>query len=58
MGVLHEEVIARLADSRGYSGPTRAEFDAQTENTNKRLVPLEAVIRTHSVEIDELKRRL
>jgi chromosome segregation ATPase len=57
MHVLHEDVIARIAATPEYTGPTRAEFAELKEMLSRRLDPLEAAVRLHSVEIDQLKRR-
>jgi chromosome segregation ATPase len=56
MHVLHEDVIARIAATREYTGPTRAEFAELKEMLGRRLDPLEATVRLHSREIDKLKR--
>ena len=56
MHVLHEDVIARIAATREYTGPTRAEFAELKEMIGRRLDPLEATVRLHSREIDKLKR--
>lgn len=57
MHVRHEDVIARIAATPEYTGPTRAEFAELKEMLSRRLDPLEAAVRLHSVEIDQLKRR-
>jgi chromosome segregation ATPase len=61
MLVLHEEVMANMRGGREYEGPTRVEMveaDAGLkEEITRRLDPLEAVVRRHSAEIDQLKQR-
>lgn len=56
MHVLHEEVIGRIADTREYTGPTREEFNELKEMIGRRLDPLEAAVRHHTVEIERLKQ--
>jgi hypothetical protein len=60
MHVLHEDVIARIAAIPEYTGPTRAEMDQGfadiRELIGRRLDPLEATVRQHSIEIERLKR--
>ena len=55
MHVLHEDVIARIAAIPEYPGPTKAEFASLREMIERRLDPLEAVVREHSAEIEQLK---
>jgi hypothetical protein len=57
MGVLHEEVLDRIAGTREYTGPTREEFTELKEMIGRRIDPLEATGRQHSVEIERLKRK-
>jgi hypothetical protein len=54
--VLHEDVIARIAAVPEYTGPTRAEFAELRELIGRRIDPLEATVRHHSVEIERLKQ--
>jgi chromosome segregation ATPase len=60
MHVLHEDVIARIAAIPEYSGPTRAEmqqsFADLRETIERRLDPLEATVRQHTIEIERLKQ--
>jgi hypothetical protein len=60
MHVLHEDVIARIAAIPKYTGPTRAEveqgFADLRELIERRLDPLEAVVRQHSIDIEHLKQ--
>jgi chromosome segregation ATPase len=60
-GVLSEEAFARIAATREYTGPTRAEmndaFADLKETLTRRLDPLEATVRQHSVRLDHLEKR-
>jgi chromosome segregation ATPase len=56
MHVLHEDVIARIAAIPEYSGPTKAEFAELREMIERRLDPLERVVRRHDADIERLKR--
>lgn len=56
MGVMHEDVLDILSATRGYTGPTKEEFAALEERIGRRLDPLEAIARQHSIEIERLKR--
>jgi hypothetical protein len=60
MHVLHEDTIARIAAIPEYTGPTKAEMDQGfagiRELIARRIDPLEAVVRRHSIEIARLKR--
>ena len=56
MGVLYEHAITTLADSHGYTGPTREEFAELKEMIGRRIEPLEKVVRRHSADIEDLKR--
>ena len=56
MHVLHEDVIARIAAIPEYSGPTKAEFAELREMIERRLDPLERVVRQHGADIERLKR--
>jgi hypothetical protein len=61
MHVLHEDVIARIAAIPEYTGPTKAEMDQGfadvREMISRRLDPLEATVRQHSIDIEQLKRQ-
>jgi hypothetical protein len=61
MGVLHEEALGRIAATREYTGPTKAEmnqaFADLTETITRRLDPLEAAVRQHSLRLDRLEKR-
>jgi chromosome segregation ATPase len=54
MHVLHEDLKHDI--SAMYSGPTSAEFAELREIVERRLDPLEAAVRQHSIDIDRLKR--
>jgi hypothetical protein len=60
MHVLHEDVIARIAAIPEYTGPTKAEmqqgFAELREAIDRRLDPLEATVRQHTIEIERLKQ--
>jgi archaellum component FlaC len=56
MHVLHEDVIARIAAIPEYSGPTRTEFAEFRELIERRLDPLERLVRQHDADIERLKR--
>jgi len=60
MHVLHEDVIARIAAIPDYSGLMKAEIAHGVaelrEVIERRLDPLEAVVRQHSIEIERLKQ--
>jgi archaellum component FlaC len=60
MHVLHEDVIARIAAIPEYTGPTKAEmnhgFADLREMIGRRLDPLEATVRQHSIDIERLKQ--
>ncbi len=55
MHVLHEDVIGRIAALPEYIGPTKAEFAELKEMIGRRLDPLEATVRQHSLDIERLK---
>lgn len=61
VGVLHEDVIARLAGASERKAVTADQFAAGIaeikEELGRRLDPLEATVRAHSQDIAELKRR-
>jgi hypothetical protein len=56
---LHEDVIARIAAIPEYSGPTKGEiqqgFAELRETIERRLDPLESIVRQHTIEIERLK---
>jgi hypothetical protein len=58
---LSEEAFARIAATREYTGPTRAEmndaFADLKETLTRRLDPLEATVRQHSVRLDHVEKR-
>jgi hypothetical protein len=56
MHVLHEDVIARIAAIPEYSGPTRTEFAEFRKLIERRLDPLERLVRQHDADIERLKR--
>ncbi len=56
MRVLHEDAIARIAATPEYTGPTKAEFAELRDMIGRRLDPLEAAVRDHSVRIGRLER--
>src|SRR5690348_11667185 len=56
MGVLYEHSITTLADSHGYTGPTKEEFAELKEIIGRRIEPLEKVVRRHSADIEGPKR--
>jgi len=60
MHVLHEDVIAHIAAIPEYTGPTKAEmehgFAELREMIDRRMVPLEATVRQHSLDIERLKQ--
>lgn len=60
MHVLHEDVIARIAAIPEYAGPTKSEiqqgFAELRETIERRLDPLEAIVRQHTIEIERLKQ--
>jgi hypothetical protein len=59
MRVLHVDVITRIAAGAQDTAPARAErqrgFADLRELIGRRLDPLEATVRQHSIEIDRLK---
>jgi chromosome segregation ATPase len=61
MGVLHEDGIARLKAMPERDVPTRSEVNealaACREDTDRRLDPLEAIVREHSKQLGQPKRR-
>jgi hypothetical protein len=60
MRMLHEDVIDRLKDSSERDAVTKAELSevlaTEREKTDRRLDPLEVVVRQHSTDIARLKR--
>jgi hypothetical protein len=60
MHVLHEDVIARIAAIPEYTGPTKAEMDQGfadlREMISRRLDPLDATVRQHTIDIERLKQ--
>lgn len=61
VGVLHTDVLARIAATGEARLPTKREMDQGfadlRELIERRLDPLEAAVRHHSTEINELKKR-
>lgn len=61
IGVLHEDVLARIAATGELRLPTKGEMDQGfadlREFIERRLDPLEATVRQHTIEINELKKR-
>ena len=61
IGVLHEDILARIAAvGEGFprlEAKMDRRFSELTYLINRRIDPLEAAVRHHSAEIDELRKR-
>lgn len=62
MRILHNDAIARIATVAEYTSALSARMDARFDEVldviGRRLDPLEATVRQHSVEIERLKQKL
>jgi archaellum component FlaC len=61
VGVLHKDVLDRIAATGELRGPTKREMDQGFADLREailgRLDPLVATVRSHSIEIDLLKKQ-